>query len=112
MVEKVDLDPIVTGDTETWAFTFDVDITGWTLWMTVKESKSVSDANAAIQKKVTTHDDPTNGKTTVTLESSDTEGLDPQRYYYDFQTKDSAGDIETVMMGELPVLEDVTNSTS
>lgn len=105
------------GDTIPYSFTFEdsdgnaIDISDWTIFATVKESIDDSDADAKIQKTVTSHDNPTSGETSLTYTSSDTDGLEGT-YVYDFQYKDGDGEITTFQRGEIRFRKDVTESTS
>lgn len=62
-----------------------VDLTGATVFFTVKKNFQDTDANALISKSVTSHTSPTEGLTSIPLTSSDTdfEGS----YYYDIKIK-------------------------
>lgn len=86
------------------------DITGWTFWMTVKKTSAVPDSEAAVQKKVTSHTDPTNGETEITLTAADTADLSGS-YQYDMQYKTSGGDVKTFMIGTIHVDDDITEDT-
>ena len=86
---------IYEGEDKTWTVTIldsdsvAVDITGYTFLFTVKEKISDTDANAIIQKEITSHSDPTNGITQIALDSADTKDLSG-KYLYDYQWKDDA----------------------
>ena len=88
-----------------------IDITGYTFWFTAKTNETDADGSAVIQKTVTTHNDPTNGQTTITLSTSDTD-QDVGNYFYDIQMKDGSGNITTLVKGILKVRQDITVSTS
>lgn len=65
------------GDTVSYAMTFTtnsvaMDITGATIWFTLKKSRNDTDAQAVLQKELTSHSDPTHGITTMSLTSTDT----------------------------------------
>jgi len=69
------------------------DITGYTLFFTVKKNSNsdiVTDSDAIISKTVTSHSDPTGGITTISLTSTDTT-INPGTYFYDIKFKDSTG---------------------
>ena len=85
------------------------DITGWTVWMTIKAAFSDTDAQAKVQKIVTTHTNPTGGVTTITILASDTTALSGT-YYYDIQIKKTDATIETVLYGDYVISEDITRS--
>lgn len=88
-----------------------VDISGWTVFVTVKSDIDDSDTDAEITVDVTTHDDAANGETSFTFQSSDTKGLDGL-YEYDIQVKKSNGDIKTLQMGSVEFVKGVTDRTS
>ena len=92
------------------------DITGCTLWMTAKYSKSDLDSAAVFQKKIGTGivvAAPTGGTYVVTVDPTDTSGLTrTAALYYDVQIKDGASKVVTIASGTLTVTTDVTLSTS
>jgi hypothetical protein len=117
MVRRTDLDDIIEGDDKSYSLTIrdaqgnPLDITGWTVFVTVKEDTSDSDADALISKDITSHDEPKNGKTSFSFTSSETDGITGTKEF-DVQTKDTANDISTVLRGEVTFKSDVTNRTS
>lgn len=89
-----------------------VDISGWTIWFTVKKSADDADSDAVIgPKKVTSHTDASSGKSTVSLTNSDTD-LSRGTYIYDIQTDDGSGKITTWGKGDFTIMKDVTDTTS
>lgn len=91
-----------------------VDLTGVTVYFTVKPEDSVdtdstTDAAAVIKKQTTTHSDPTNGKTIIDLSSTDT-NVTPGIYKWDIQTKDASGKIQTRVsqLQDIEILADAT----
>ena len=86
-----------------------VDLTGATVYFTMK--KNIDDPDPGdLQKAITTHTDPTQGKTQIKLDSSDTDNIDPGKYFYDFQVTLANGDKITIESGILEVLADVTRA--
>lgn len=83
------------------------DITGWTVFFTVKKKIDDDDNNAVIKKEITTHTDPTNGKTEIPILDTETNSLKGV-YFYDVQYKDTSGNIKTPMLGKMTFIEDVT----
>jgi len=62
-----------------------LDLTGGTLWWTVKNHYNDADDDALILKSNTTHDDPTAGETSMESLPEDTIGLIVDKlYYFDF----------------------------
>ena len=101
------------GDNYSWQFRFTSagvveNITGWTLYFTAKRYLSDPDINAIIQKIVTTHTDPTNGVTTVSMSHVETNALPVGTWFYDVQIKTAADEIYTVFKGQFKVWADVT----
>ena len=115
MVNNLDL-TARRGDTLTIKLTFTengvkVPIAGWIVWFTIKKNEDDSDANAKVQKKVTVHTDPDNGKTTILVTAAETDVL-LGKYFCDIQYKDSGGVIKTPTTGTINFVRDITRSTS
>ena len=86
------------------------DITGWTIYFTLK--KNIDDADTVattIKKDITTHADPTNGRTKISLLNTETDTLEGL-YFYDIQYKDAATPavVKTVLNGTMNFMKDVT----
>jgi len=90
------------------------DLTGAAVFFTAKSGidNDAADATAVVTKKVTTHTNPTAGETTITLSSSDTDGITPDTYDYDIQVVLASGVVSTVQVGKLEVKGDVTRRTA
>jgi hypothetical protein len=92
-----------------------IDITGYTVWFTVREKVAktsvTTDTDAVIAKKQLPAEltDPTNGKTVITLSSTDTD-IEPNNYIYDVQLKSDGGSIYSTSRGVFTVSGDVTRS--
>jgi hypothetical protein len=116
-VEQITELSIFRGDDKTWTLNFKdvvgnaIDITGATVFFTVKENKADSDNDSLIKKDQSSHSDPTNGKTTITLTNSDT-NIRVGNYHYDFQLVDSVGLVTTVLSGIFKITQDITTRTS
>ncbi len=109
-----DLPDITEGDEVTYKLDLDdgdtqIDITGWTVWFTVKEFEYDDDSDAIIQKKLTNHDDPANGVTIITLSSSETSTIVGEKYY-DIQVKRDDDSIQTLVKGHVEFVEGITDS--
>lgn len=103
---------ITSTDLETFAYIDDsfqftiknngvvVDITGWTVYFTVKRNKK--DTTALISKTITTHTNPTLGVTTVTIDKEDTQDLCDD-YFYDFKVDNTSGDRKIYSVGKFTV---------
>ena len=105
------------GDDHTFTLRFkdkdgnNLDITGYTIFLTVKEKVSDEDVGAVISITQTSHISPTEGLTVVTITNvmaDDLKGI----YYYDMQYKDAGGIILTYMRGEMVFNRDITRRTS
>lgn len=111
-----DLEMEIEGDDFTYSLTFTdsddnaLDITNWTVWLTLKDHPSDADSDAKFQKKVTSHTDPSNGKTEITVESSDMEDREGV-YYYDMQYKDDSGNVVTFLWGKINIRKGITDAT-
>ena len=90
-----------------------MDITGYTLFFTVKTLANLdnADTSALIQKSITSHTDPTHGESLITLTSTDTDQT-AGTYYYDIQIKSPSGNISSCVKGEFIIEQDVTKRTA
>lgn len=69
------------------------DITGWTVFFTVKRRLDYSsDSGAVISEIVSSHTDPTNGRTTLSLSHADL-AIAPRGYYYGIQVVRADGQV-------------------
>jgi hypothetical protein len=108
---------VVRKTTNTYNITFTdsdgdaVDITNWTVFFTVKKSVDETDAQATISKTITTHSDPTQGKTTITLTSSDTDKIQGE-YLYDIAYIDDSGSRKATEPDTFIILGTVTQRSA
>jgi hypothetical protein len=86
------------------------DLTGVTLFLTVKTGLTVADASATIRKEVTSHDDAGAGESHFDLATTD--NATAGTYYYDVQLKTSDSKVYTLFGGLWKVLADVTTRTA
>lgn len=86
-----------------------VDISGWTFYVTVKDSYDDDDTNAALSDDITSHDAPSNGVSSFAFPPADTEDLSGS-YYYDIKYDDGSGDIETFLRGTINFVESARNT--
>jgi hypothetical protein len=86
------------------------DLTGATLFLTVKNALTDADSAAVIRKEVVAHDDATQGQSHFAIATTDnaTNG----RRFYDVQLKDAAGGVFTLFGGLWNVTADVTTRTA
>lgn len=90
----------------------DIDITGYTVFFTVKRKLTDTDAAALLKVDVTTHISPATGRTVVSLVNTATDDIFEGTYYYDLQLKDPDGLISSTKRGVFNVVDDVTKRTS
>lgn len=88
-----------------------VPIGGSIIWLTLKNDPSDSDSDAVLQKKVTSHDYPDKGISSIELTNLETD-IPTDTYFYDIQIKLDSGIIKTIDYGKVKVKEDITKSTS
>lgn len=118
MSDKIKIANFYRGDTKVYKFTFTgQDITGWDIWFTMKNDESDADDDAVLQVKTTAGsnviDDPVNGIMYVTLTSAQTDLLNPNNYFYDFQrviSSASPPDVRTLLSGRLKILTDISRT--
>jgi len=82
------------------------DITGWTVYFTAKAKMEDVDADAVISLKITSHSDPTNGVTLISLTTTDTD-ITAGNYYYSIDYLDDEANQGSIMGGKLKVSEPV-----
>lgn len=87
-----------------------IDITGYTVFFTVKEKPTDTDANAVITKDITSHYNAEGGITQISLTPTDTDRIGA--YYYDIQIKNGDGNITTPITGTISFKRDITIRTS
>jgi hypothetical protein len=110
---------LTRGDSQTYTLTFK-DANGspyclknWAVKFTLKTNPDLPDAQASLQKIVTSFSDSTGGTSGVAkiaLLPADTENLDPQKYDFDVQVTTAANENYTVMKGVFTLEYDVTRS--
>jgi hypothetical protein len=86
-----------------------LDISGYTFHLTIKRDESDPDQEAVLQKEVTTHTEPVNGETELTLSASETAALEGS-YHYEVREETSAGVWNTLFGGRLWVRVGATTS--
>jgi hypothetical protein len=86
------------------------DLTGATLFLTVKNALTDADSAAVIRKEVTAHDAPEAGESHFDLLTTDNATAGTR--FYDIQLKDSSNKIFTLFGGVWRVVADVTVRTA
>lgn len=106
----------IKGDTYPLDFTIKyangnaVDLTGTTVFFTVKRTLQDLDSKALINKTITSHTSPTTGQTSITLIASDVDYVG--EFYYDIKVKFSTGIISSVFTDKFILANHVTIRTS
>lgn len=88
-----------------------VDLTGGSIFFTVKRCLADTDESAIIKKDITIHSSPTTGESVLSLASSDTDKT-PGKYVYDLTLVSASGEIQTTDIGEFNILQPVTRRVS
>ena len=119
MLSNFDLNNLVTyrGDDMLISLTFKdsngvaIDITGWTIFFTIKKTKDDTDAASVYEQDITTIPNPTLGVLQFTIPHTVTQTLTGS-YWYDIQVKKLDGTIQTVTNGNINFERDVTRRTT
>lgn len=104
---------MIRGDSKTFLFALDVDLTGAVdIWMTAKSARADADPGVfqkSVGAGITVIDDAT-GTISVELDPADTSDLDAttNRLFYDVQVEDVDNKVTTYRLGRLVVRPDVT----
>lgn len=104
---------IIRGDDVTIPVTFKdstgaaINLTGSTVYFTVKKNPDDLDAAAVISKDIVTHTNPTTGSTTISLTHAET-SIAAGRYFWDLQIKDNAGKVTSTVSDALEIRQDIT----
>lgn len=116
-MNRNNIQPIIRGDTtvigiEVKENGIPLDLSGATIFFTMKKRLSDLDSDAALQVAVSTHTEPSAGKSSITLSSDVTNDLQPGNYHYDVQLVFPEATVKTIMMNKVTVLADVTRRRS
>lgn len=112
-VSRANLDDAVEGDDLVQNLTFTdadgspFDITGWTVWFTVKER--AKDNTPLLSGTKTIHENPEKGVTIFEFDNTETAGI-VGKTVYDIQVKDSGGHITTIAIGNMRFIDGVTDA--
>jgi len=88
-----------------------IDITGWTIFFTMKAKADDLDAAAVISKTITVFSNPTSGEAEISLTSTDTNQAIAS-YLFDIQVKTNNNEIYTCLEGIITITKDITIRTS
>lgn len=112
-----DLDPLVRGDD--WSLKLNitsssnpVDITGYTYYWTLKDNVDDADPGALQVTANPTGVPATAGEVTLTAAAATTTSITPQTYNYDVQQVNGSGAVQTLLIGKVKVVKDITRTTS
>jgi hypothetical protein len=114
-----DLSPLVRGDDWTIKLTLSdsgsaLNITGFTYWFTLKDN--IDDADpGALQVSITpdistSPTEASQGIVYITASKTATELVTPGTFNYDVQQVDGSGKVQTLLIGKVKVVKDVTRS--
>lgn len=84
-------------------------ITGWIVYFAVKRRVNDTDENAIIFKEVTSHTDPTNGETTISIDAADTADKKVGIYYFDVKVVDSQGKKQSSGTGSFEIVQEIAD---
>jgi hypothetical protein len=111
-----DLSPLVRGDDWSFKLTITsngspVNITGYTYWFTLKDNIDESDpGDVQVTANPSATGTPAQGIVYINVNKSLTNSLVAKTYNYDIQQLDAAGKIQTLLLGKVKVVKDVTRS--
>jgi len=100
--DDVNLD-VVLKDQDGNAF----DLTGKTVFFTLKRRQDDSDEAAVVKKTVTVHTNASLGQTRIALSNTDT-NQSVGYYFYDVQVKDVQNRITSAVKGQIRIVQDIT----
>ena len=118
---------LIRGDSQTYTLTFKggtsgtlFDITGWTVYFTLKENSDLPDSAASLQKILTAGTNGTTGFGTagtsgiavITILPADTGNLVPTAYDFDIQVRTAASEVYTVLKGKFDLEYDVSRAST
>lgn len=112
-----DLNPLVRGDD--WSIKLIIssggvplDITGSTFWFTLKSAVDSPDpGDLQVTAIPTNSTDAESGIIYITASKSLTDALEAKTYSYDIQQVNSQGLVNTILIGKVKVVKDITRST-
>ena len=86
-----------------------VDVTDWSVRLTVKQNPTDADADAVINKLVDTIPTPTAGIINIPIDAADTEDKAVGLYQFDLQVLDAAGKKHSSETGEFVIVQEITD---
>lgn len=111
-----DLPSLVRGDD--WALKLNitsagsvVDITGYTFWMTLKSDIDMADpGDLQVTATPLNSSDAEAGIIYIAAPKTKTSLLEPGNYSYDIQQVDGLGNVQTLLIGKVRVIKDITRN--
>jgi len=113
-VKKYDLCDLVRGDDWTIKMIIKdednvpIDVTNNLYWFTVKQNKDDLDPGLAQTYVTADGENSTNGVVFIRMQDTITRSIEPGRYYYDIQEIDGLGNVFTLLLGRVRVVQDIT----
>lgn len=112
-----DLNPLVRGDDWTIKVVVKqnnavVDITGYTFYFTLKDNIDAADPGNLQVTATPGSPDAAQGIVYINVDRTLTNNLTAQTYHYDVQQIDDTGNVQTLLIGKVKVVKDVTRSVS
>jgi hypothetical protein len=112
-----DLNPLVRGDDWTIKLSVQqngsvVDITGYTYYFTLKADIDAVDPGDLQVTASSVGADAAAGIVYINVSDTQTNSLEARNYNYDVQQIDDSGNIQTLLLGKVKVVKDVTRTTS
>lgn len=86
-----------------------VDVTGWSVRLTVKNKPTDTDAAAIISKLVTSIPNPTQGIINIPIDAADTEDKAIGTYVFDLLVLDAAGKKHSSETGDFVIVQEITD---
>lgn len=86
-----------------------VDVTGWSVRLTVKNKPTDTDAAAIISKLVTSIPNPTQGIINIPINAADTEDKAIGTYVFDLLFLDAAGKKHSSETGDFVIVQEITD---
>lgn len=88
------------------------DITGWTIYFSVKKQVNDTDANAIIRKVISSHQDAANGITNITIDAEDTREKEVGYFSFDIRVVDDTGRKQSSDTGTFEIIQEITDGDS
>ena len=112
-----DLDPLVRGDDWTLKLNITssgsaVDVTGYTYYWTLKDNVDDADPGALQVTASPTGSAAQAGEVVLSAAAATTTNITPQTYNYDVQQVNGSGVVQTLLLGKIKVVKDITRTTS